>query len=733
MFGVPERRLRDCRDSSYFLRYAKNYTSQGGEDGILEHLFKLVGTNKDPYCVDIGAWDGQHLSNSYMLTHEKKWGGLLVEANSERHAVLSSLYKDRNDVRCLDCLVDIDGENSLLNLLRQNNVPKDLDFISIDVDGADYHLWQSIGDEYKARVVCIEFNPTIPNHIYYIQERDITIQEGSSLLALVELGRVFGYHVVVTTTFNAIFLRNDLLSLLPDGIFTYLPLPGSLHITTDTTTDTTTNTTTTSTTTDIVHKLPPTHNSIHRIVDLNSLHQCSMSSDLFQTYSGELKLCGIKKLLWHRIPINIQQIQVIKPKKDRIFPFAPPYHKIIHSLEIYTIKITTLLTSIILYNSNNTSATTATTSSTKYMNNIITELDINLFELLKECSIIYGVCINKTGAVSKGVHIEKRPLQYIAQEILLNIILMCIITMQYYNTTTSNGNDSLTIQIIEKLMQFLLISAGFSENIADNILENTNNKRKKSDMTSATLSEYKLWLERAIYINIYINNIYNNSYNRHSITTSTTTSSMDNNNLVESIGRLSSKLSAHSLVAVSSNLSWNQLLTKNTDELDGIISIYNTTSSNTVSSTTHTTNDNSDTPKTTTTNNDSTTATSTTTSAEVAAAAVKCCSTEEIDELLRGLYWLHNFQKHSTSSSGSSDVNKLQAKWKNKFHWYESSNTPTTTNTGSTTTTTTTTQESISNITVNNKFSSTSTTTSSTAGVIDGLAVLLKSCWSKDR
>jgi hypothetical protein len=47
-----------------------------------------------------------------------------------------------------------------------------------------------------------------------------------------------------------------------------------------------------------------------------------MVTGLFQTYEGELKLVGPRKLLWHRLAINPQRMQVL-PARQRKFPFAP--------------------------------------------------------------------------------------------------------------------------------------------------------------------------------------------------------------------------------------------------------------------------------------------------------------------------------------------------------------------------------------------------------------------------
>lgn len=269
-----EKVLSNHRDESFFLQYAKNITSQGGEDGILTEIFTLIGVSKG-YCVDIGAWDGVHLSNTYNLLQNNNWSGLLIEADDERSSKCSKLYTNRTDVVCVKELVTIKGLNSLYQIFQRYKITNDIDFLCIDIDGADYYLWATLDSSYRPKVICIEFNPTIPNHILFVQQADTRIHQGSSLLAFVELGKQKNYSLLVTTTFNAIFIDNKYLSTIPKF-----------------------------------------DNSIH------TLHSQAMVTDLFQTYDGELKLVGPKKLLWHRKPINIQKFQCLRPK-DRIYPFAP--------------------------------------------------------------------------------------------------------------------------------------------------------------------------------------------------------------------------------------------------------------------------------------------------------------------------------------------------------------------------------------------------------------------------
>ena len=68
-------------------------------------------------------------------------------------------------------------------------------------------------EHFSPRLVVIEFNPTIPNDVFFVQARDQSFNHGSSLLALIELARQKGYELVVTTDVNAFFVRSDLFHL----------------------------------------------------------------------------------------------------------------------------------------------------------------------------------------------------------------------------------------------------------------------------------------------------------------------------------------------------------------------------------------------------------------------------------------------------------------------------------------------------------------------------------------
>ena len=106
----------------------------------------------------------------------------------------------------------MDKRTTLDSIIDASGVPEDFDLLSIDVDGIDWHIWNSLV-KYKPRVVCIEFNPSMPNNVFYVQDDDVSTQKGSSLRAMIELGKDKGYELVATTELNAIFVREELFPL----------------------------------------------------------------------------------------------------------------------------------------------------------------------------------------------------------------------------------------------------------------------------------------------------------------------------------------------------------------------------------------------------------------------------------------------------------------------------------------------------------------------------------------
>lgn len=198
--------------SNRLLEYQSNVTSECGEDGIIAHIFDSLGSGSK-YCVEVGAHDGVKFSNTRSLIQHHGWSGLLVEKDPAAFEQLRDLYKGSQKVRTVMAEVTTSGEASLAKLLTGAQAPTELDFLCIDVEGNDYNLWASL-TRYRPRVVMIDFNPTIPNDVLFVQEDSLQVNDGCSLRALVELGTALGYELAAVTTWNAIFVRRDLFARL---------------------------------------------------------------------------------------------------------------------------------------------------------------------------------------------------------------------------------------------------------------------------------------------------------------------------------------------------------------------------------------------------------------------------------------------------------------------------------------------------------------------------------------
>jgi len=187
--------------------YKNNVYSQHGEDGIIEEILKRLSQNNDFQYCEFGAWDGIHLSNTCALIKKNDCKALLIEPNKEKYNQLCKNFQSNKIIK-LNKFVEVEGKNSLDNLLKENEFNVNFDFLSIDVDSIDYYIFESL-KIYKPKVICIEFNPTIPNEVYFVQKNNGSINQGSSAKALIELANKKKYFVVCATETNLFFVHED--------------------------------------------------------------------------------------------------------------------------------------------------------------------------------------------------------------------------------------------------------------------------------------------------------------------------------------------------------------------------------------------------------------------------------------------------------------------------------------------------------------------------------------------
>ncbi len=179
-------------------------------------------------CVEFGAWDGFHLSNTANLWTQG-WKGILIEGHRRR---FQDLVKNvtGHDCVCINAYVTRDGSNRLEAILERERITNTIDLLSIDIDGDDYYILESL-EALRPRVIICEYNPTIPAHIDLYAPYGSNF--GASVAALTRIAEAKGYKLVALTKTNSFFLlmdeepklacfAKDLASLRDDSTLTYL-------------------------------------------------------------------------------------------------------------------------------------------------------------------------------------------------------------------------------------------------------------------------------------------------------------------------------------------------------------------------------------------------------------------------------------------------------------------------------------------------------------------------------
>ncbi|WP_051952952.1 hypothetical protein [Methylocapsa aurea] len=259
--------------STWLLKHARNENSQFGEDGILAKAFATIG-KRNSWCVEAGAWDGKYLSNTHALLN-KGWSGVFIEGNPEKFPALQNTYEGNRNAHLLSALVGAGVDDGLNHLLAKTPIPREFDLLSLDIDGLDYYVWQAL-TRYRPRIVVVEFNPTVPNDVVFVQDRDASLNQGCSLLALIRLGKEKGYELIAATDVNGIFvIKEDF------------------------------------------HWFGIRDNSI------DAMHFAKHSARVFQGYDGTIFTAGMPCLHWSQRKIGFEDFQVL-PRDQRRFGDAPP-------------------------------------------------------------------------------------------------------------------------------------------------------------------------------------------------------------------------------------------------------------------------------------------------------------------------------------------------------------------------------------------------------------------------
>lgn len=200
-------------------KYEYSLYSQNGEDGIIRYIFNEIGTDSK-YFIEFGF--GALESNSHRLAINEDFGGLFIDGSIENCSLFNKQARKYNlkSVKAINSFLDLDNIKSVI---LENIETKNVDFLSIDVDGNDYWFWKSI-DFLEPRVVAIEYNGsfgedssvTVPYDPKFNrhEKHKSGLYHGASLAALTKLAESKGYSLVGcdSSGTNAFFIKNNLIT-----------------------------------------------------------------------------------------------------------------------------------------------------------------------------------------------------------------------------------------------------------------------------------------------------------------------------------------------------------------------------------------------------------------------------------------------------------------------------------------------------------------------------------------
>lgn len=188
----------------WLVKHAKNIKvpgepksgSQGGEDGYIKFILDTLGI-KGGWCMEIGAWDGIFLSNTFRLVAEG-YHSIMVEGDPKRYEALEKTAEKYKGIVPVQCMVTPTNIADAVYSSMPDHVDSDIGYavLSLDVDGTEAKLWEALdeGCNFGFVVTVVEWSDRGNRHPFTV------------LLQAEKLG----YRPVAATNSNIIFVREDM-------------------------------------------------------------------------------------------------------------------------------------------------------------------------------------------------------------------------------------------------------------------------------------------------------------------------------------------------------------------------------------------------------------------------------------------------------------------------------------------------------------------------------------------
>lgn len=149
-------------------RYEHKVFSQSGEDGIIAEVFRRIGTTNKVF-VECAPGDGIENNTLYLLT--VGWKGLWIERNPKHLRAISKNFMRRIKEGHLSVAQQPAVSENIESLFRKASIPLEFDLLSLDIDGNDYWVWNSLA-HYRPRVITIEYNAIFPPGCQWVMPYD---------------------------------------------------------------------------------------------------------------------------------------------------------------------------------------------------------------------------------------------------------------------------------------------------------------------------------------------------------------------------------------------------------------------------------------------------------------------------------------------------------------------------------------------------------------------------------
>ena len=160
-----------------------------GEDLIIQDYLKNINNG---FYVDAGCYHPLHLSNTYLL-HKRNWSGINIDVSQfsidlfnflrpndlninsavsntdsevtiffqKKISQLTTIYKEISKERMQGKIQEKNIKSQKLNTILNKSkfINRKIDFLNIDLEGADYEALQSLDfNTYRPKLICIEIN-----------------------------------------------------------------------------------------------------------------------------------------------------------------------------------------------------------------------------------------------------------------------------------------------------------------------------------------------------------------------------------------------------------------------------------------------------------------------------------------------------------------------------------------------------------------------------------------------